>query len=82
VCEWSYAEQRFAYLTNAYRTLDDNPIKITLNVDDELLAGAKSLAVRQHLTLTRLIEEGLRMRLQATVSGTTKNRRAVPLVDR
>ena len=35
-------------------------MKTTLNIHDELLAEAKSLAARQHLTLTRLIEEGLR----------------------
>ena len=54
-------------------------MKTTLNIHDELLAEAKSLAARQHLTLTRLIEEGLRMRLRATASAPTKNRRTMPV---
>ncbi|MBI2299611.1 MAG: DUF2191 domain-containing protein [Armatimonadetes bacterium] len=32
---------------------------------DELLAEAKAAAVREHTTLTRLVEEGLRLRLRA-----------------
>lgn len=39
-------------------------MKTTLNIQDNLLAEAKALAVRQRLTLTRLIEEGLRLRLR------------------
>jgi hypothetical protein len=54
-------------------------MKTTLNIHDELLAEAKSLAARQHLTLTRLIEEGLRMRLRATANAPTKKRRAMPV---
>ena len=54
-------------------------MKTTLNIHDELLAEAKSLAARQHLTLTRLIEEGLRMRLRAAASAPTKKRRAMPV---
>lgn len=36
---------------------------ITLDINDRLLADAKALAVQQHTTLARLIEEGLMMRL-------------------
>lgn len=39
-------------------------MKTTLDLNDALLADAKSLAVRQRTTLTRLIEEGLRLRLR------------------
>jgi hypothetical protein len=38
-------------------------MKTTLNIQDQLLANAKSLAALQQTTLTRLIEEGLAMRL-------------------
>jgi hypothetical protein len=38
-------------------------MKTTLNIHDALLYQAKALAVEQRTTLTRLIEEGLRMRL-------------------
>ena len=42
-----------------------NIMKTTLNINDALLAEAKSLAARQQTSLTRLIEEGLRLRLRA-----------------
>jgi hypothetical protein len=40
-------------------------MKTTLNLHDALVMEAKALAVRQRSTLTRLIEEGLRMRLRS-----------------
>lgn len=40
-------------------------MKTTLNLDDRLLADAKALAARQRTSLTRLIEEGLQLRLRA-----------------
>jgi hypothetical protein len=40
-------------------------MKTTLDLNDALLAKAKALAARQRTSLTRLIEEGLRMRLRA-----------------
>ena len=40
-------------------------MKTTLNINDALLAEAKSLAARQQTSLTRLIEEGLQLRLRA-----------------
>ena len=40
-------------------------MKTTLNLNDALLARAKTLAAQQHTTLTRLIEEGLQLRLRA-----------------
>jgi predicted DNA-binding ribbon-helix-helix protein len=39
-------------------------MRTTLDLDDALLAEAKALAVRERLTLTRLIEEGLALRLR------------------
>jgi Family of unknown function (DUF6364) len=39
-------------------------MKTTLNINDRLLAEAKSMAARQQTSLTRLIEEGLQLRLR------------------
>lgn len=39
-------------------------MKTTLDLNDNLLAEAKSLAAQQRTTLTRLIEEGLQLRLR------------------
>lgn len=39
-------------------------MKTTLDLNDTLLAEAKIVAARQRTTLTRLIEEGLQLRLQ------------------
>ena len=39
-------------------------MKITLNINDSLLASAKALAARQRTSLTRLIEEGLQLRIR------------------
>lgn len=40
-------------------------MKTTLDLNDQLLAEAKSLAARQRTTLTRMVEDGLRLRLNA-----------------
>lgn len=40
-------------------------MKALLNTHESMLLEAKALAVRQRSTLTRLIEEGLRMRLRS-----------------
>ena len=40
-------------------------MKTTLDINDQLLANAKALAAQQRTSLTRLIEEGLQMRLRA-----------------
>ena len=40
-------------------------MKTTLNLNDKLLAEAKALAAKQRTSLTRLIEEGLQLRLRA-----------------
>ena len=42
-----------------------NRMKTTLDINDALLADAKSLAAQQQTTLTRVIEEGLRLRLRS-----------------
>lgn len=40
-------------------------MKTTLDLDDALVTQAKAMAVEQRTTLTRLIEEGLQLRLHA-----------------
>jgi hypothetical protein len=40
-------------------------MKTTLDLNDALLTEAKTLAAQQRTTLTRLIEEGLQLRLRA-----------------
>ena len=48
-----------------YRYLYDLPVKTTLDINDQLLASAKVAAAQHRTTLTRLIEEGLQLRLRA-----------------
>lgn len=40
-------------------------MKTTLDINDQLLADAKALAAQQRTSLTRLIEEGLQLRLRS-----------------
>lgn len=54
-----------ASILPAYRNLYHFSMKTTLDINDRLLADAKSLAAQQRTSLTRLIEEGLQMRLRA-----------------
>lgn len=56
-------------------------MKTTLDFHDSLLAEAKAFAASQRVSLTRLIEEGLRMRLRAAEAPQTKKRRAMPVFD-
>jgi hypothetical protein len=54
-------------------------MKTTLNIDDRLVTEAKALAARQRTTLTRLIEEGLQLRLEAQVASVGRSRTRVPV---
>ena len=40
-------------------------MKTTLDINDQLLMHAKALAAHHQISLTRLIEEGLQLRLRA-----------------
>ena len=62
-------------MIHQYRNLYDVGMKTTLDINDALLANAKSLAVRQRTTLTRLIEEGLQLRLKSLRTATPAARR-------
>jgi len=51
-------------LEDEYRILYYVVMKTTLDIDDQLLVEAKALAAQQRTSLTRLIEEGLHLRLR------------------
>ncbi len=54
-------------------------MKTTLDLNDRLLRDAKALAVRQRTSLTRLIEEGLQLRLQAQAAAGQQQRVRLPV---
>lgn len=54
-------------------------MRTTLDIDDGLLIEAKSLAAKEHTSLTRLIEQGLALRLRAQVAPPSQNRPALPV---
>jgi hypothetical protein len=54
-------------------------MKTTLDLNDQLLADAKVLAAQQRTSLTRLIEEGLQLRLRAHASGHGGRRPKLPV---
>ena len=54
-------------------------MKTTLNIHDTLLIEAKALAARHRSTLTRLVEEGLRMRLRSEQLPAAKARLDMPV---
>jgi hypothetical protein len=61
-----------------YRNLQDACMKTTLDLNDALLARAKLLAARQRIRVTRLIEEGLDLRLRASAMLNPARTRAIP----
>jgi hypothetical protein len=54
-------------------------MKTTLDINDTLLASAKALAARQRTSVTRLIEEGLQLRLRAKAMPKRAPKRAIPV---
>jgi hypothetical protein len=54
-------------------------MKTTLNIKDSLLANAKALAAQQQTSLTRLIEEGLQLRLRASRAATKVGETKIPV---
>ncbi len=54
-------------------------MKTTLDHNDQLLADAKALAAQQRTSLTRVIEEGLQLRLRARKALTSGTRAKVRL---
>ena len=62
-----------------YRNLYLHNMKTTLDINDSLLANAKALAARQRTSLTRLIEEGLQLRLRSFRPATKARKRKIPV---
>ena len=54
-------------------------MKTTLDINDQLLDNAKALAARQRTTLTRLIEEGLLLRLRAQAASPPRGKLRLPV---
>ena len=54
-------------------------MKTTLDLNDQLLADAKAFAAQQRTSLTRLIEEGLQLRLRASAASVTRGRVSLPV---
>lgn len=54
-------------------------MKTTLDINDQLLADAKALAAQQRTSLTRLIEEGLQLRLRARTADSRRTRGRLPV---
>jgi hypothetical protein len=55
-------------------------MKTTLDIQDNLLASAKAAAAIRRTTLTRLIEEGLSMRLAAMGKKPSARRATLPVM--
>ena len=54
-------------------------MKTTLNLNDQLLATAKAMAAQQRTGLTRLIEEGLRLRLRGMTIDLARQQTRLPV---
>lgn len=54
-------------------------MKTTLDINDSLLANAKALAAKQQTTLTRLIEEGLQLRLRSSRAAPKARKKKIPV---
>ena len=54
-------------------------MKITLDINDFLLANAKALAAQQQISLTRLIEEGLQLRLRSSYAASKGTKQKLPV---
>ncbi len=66
-------------LSGRYRILYDGCVKTTLDLNDQLLANAKALAAQQRTSLTRIIEEGLQLRLRAKAPGADRTGKNLPV---
>ena len=56
-------------------------MKTTLDIDDQLLADAKALGAQQRTSLTRLIEEGLQLRLRAQSAAVPHGKPRLPVFE-
>jgi hypothetical protein len=54
-------------------------MRTTLDINDTLLAKAKALAAKEHTSLTRMIEEGLALRLRPQARQPARQRAPLPV---
>ena len=54
-------------------------MKTTLDINDELLLKVKAVSAREKKSLTKLIEEGLRLRLRRRILAPNKLHRTLPV---
>ena len=54
-------------------------MKTTLDLNDAVIAKAKALAAKQRTSLTRLIEEGLELRMRSSPIAAKARRRRIPV---
>jgi hypothetical protein len=66
-------------IESLYRNLYAVDMKTTLDLNDQLLTEAKALAARRRTSLTRLIEEGLQLRLRAESDAAPRPRVRLPV---
>lgn len=57
-------------------------MKTTLNLSDDLVAQAKTLATKERITLTKMIEEGLVLRLRRQKGRAPRKFRELPVSQR
>ncbi len=65
-----------------YRFLYRFFMKTTLNLSDDLVAQAKALAAKERITLTRMIEEGLVLRLRRQKNRSARKFKELPVSQR
>ena len=54
-------------------------MKTTLDIEDKILAQAKALAAQEQTTLTKLVEQGLALRMRAQLARAGKPRINLPV---
>ena len=67
------------YLTSSTEICTLQEMKTTLDINNQLLADAKALAAQQRTSLTRLIEEGLQLRLRAQAAAAPRRKLRLPV---
>lgn len=60
-----------------HRNPHHSDMKTRLNINDSLLAQAKAFAAEQQTSLTRLVEEGLRLRLRGQKNYSKKRKQHI-----
>jgi len=76
---FQHNDRRNGLIDNEYRFLYIRFMKTTLDINDSLLASAKALAAQQRTSLTRLIEEGLQLRLRSSHTAAKVFKRKIPV---